>query len=60
MGGPPDQYALLGLTGNTTSDLAAINNLANQGFRFVASWQVESGKYGEIGGTFVLMGNYNS
>lgn len=46
---PPDKYALLVLTGDVINDLAAINALADQGYRFEPV---------ELPFNYVLMGGY--
>lgn len=47
-GNPPDRYALVELTGNQANDLANINFLSDQGFRFASLMPFN----------YVLMGNY--
>lgn len=46
---PPDRYEGVQLTGNLVNDVAAINALADQGYRFVSTIPFYN---------YVLMGNY--
>jgi len=48
-GNPPDKYQIVVLTGDPTNDLAAINALADQGYRVEPV---------ALPFNFVLMGNY--